>query len=76
MYKQGLKPSVQRALMMSRYSVTTLDELVNEAIWLDNNLHELALEEEVYAARTRFNGKPNREARYVKQPRPQQNRPN
>jgi hypothetical protein len=76
MYKQGLKPSVRRTLIISRYSVTTLDELVNEAIQLDNDLHELALKEEVYAARTRFNGKPNREARHVKQPRPQQNRPN
>jgi hypothetical protein len=70
MYKQGLKPSVRRALMRSGYSVTTLDELVNEAIRLDNDLHELALKEEVYAARTRFNGKPNHEARHVKQPRP------
>jgi hypothetical protein len=76
MYKQELKPSVQRALMISECSITTLDELVNEAIRLDNDLHELALKEEVYTARTRFNEKPNREARHVKQPRPQQNRPN
>jgi hypothetical protein len=52
MYKQGLKPTVRKALMMSGAAVTTLDELIDEAIRLDNDLHELALEEEIYASRS------------------------
>jgi hypothetical protein len=45
MYKQGLKPVVRAELMRSGGVLTTLDEWVNEAIRLDNALHELALEE-------------------------------
>jgi hypothetical protein len=49
MYKQELKPTIRKALIISRAAVTTLDELINEAIRLDNDLHELALKEEIYA---------------------------
>jgi hypothetical protein len=73
MYKQGLKPTVRKALMMSGAAVTTLDELIDEAIRLDNDLHELALEEEIYASRSRINRK---EPRNVKTHGYQQNRPN
>jgi hypothetical protein len=34
--------------MISRATITTLDELINKAIRLDNDLHELALKEEIY----------------------------
>jgi hypothetical protein len=34
--------------MISRAAITTLDELIDKAIRLDNNLYELALEEEIY----------------------------
>jgi hypothetical protein len=43
--------------MMSGAAVTTLDELIDEAIRLDNDLHELALEEEIYTSRSRINRK-------------------
>jgi hypothetical protein len=36
--------------MRSRASITTLEELINEAIRLDNDLFELKLEEKTYAA--------------------------
>jgi hypothetical protein len=57
MYKQELKPTVRKALIISGAAVTTLDELINEAIRLDNDLHELALEEEIYASRSWINYK-------------------
>jgi hypothetical protein len=34
--------------MISRATITTLDELIDKAIRLDNNLYELALKEEIY----------------------------
>jgi hypothetical protein len=57
MYKQGLKPTIRKALMISEATVTTLDELIDKAIRLDNDLHELALKEEIYTSRSRINYK-------------------
>jgi hypothetical protein len=50
MYKQELKPTIRKALMISGAAITTLDELIDEAIQLDNDLHELALKEEIYTS--------------------------
>jgi hypothetical protein len=50
MYKQGLKLEVRRELMRSGASITTLEELINKAIRLDNDLFELKLEEKTYTA--------------------------
>jgi hypothetical protein len=57
MYKQGLKPTIRKVLIISGAAVTTLDELINKAIWLDNDLHELALKEEIYASWSWINRK-------------------
>jgi hypothetical protein len=56
MYKQGLKLEVRRELIRSGASITTLEELINEAIRLDNDLFELKLEEKTYATRLRLSG--------------------
>jgi hypothetical protein len=45
MYKQGLKPQVRAELMRSGASHDTLSELIEDAIRVDNNLYELAIEE-------------------------------
>jgi hypothetical protein len=48
MYRQGLKPAVRMELMRSGSSLKTLNELINEAIRVDNELYELKLEERLY----------------------------
>jgi hypothetical protein len=65
MYKQGLKPTVRIELMRSGTVIKTLEDLMNEAIRIDNDLYELRLEEQTYAARSRFNGREPRETRAV-----------
>jgi hypothetical protein len=45
MYKQGLKPTVRIELIRSGTVIKTLEDLINEAIRIDNNLYELKLEE-------------------------------
>jgi hypothetical protein len=50
MYKQGLKPVVQIELIRSGASITTLEELINKAICINNNLYKLKLKEQTYAA--------------------------
>jgi hypothetical protein len=47
-YRQGLKPTVQRELIRSGATINTLEELVSEAIWVDNELYELVLEERLF----------------------------
>lgn len=59
MYKQGLKPAVRMELMRSGSSVNTLEELMAEAIRLDNELYELKLEERLYQQGTRDHGNTN-----------------
>ena len=48
MYRQGLKPAVRMELMRSGSSLKTLNELINEAIRVDNELYKLKLEERLY----------------------------
>jgi hypothetical protein len=48
MYKQGLKHSVRAELMRSGTQINDLEDLTQEAIRVDNELYELALEEKVY----------------------------
>ncbi|OAG13212.1 hypothetical protein CC77DRAFT_898593, partial [Alternaria alternata] len=48
MYKQGLKPAVRIELIRSRSSLNTLNELIAEAIQVDNELYKLMLEERLY----------------------------
>ena len=48
MYRQGLKPAVRRELMRSGANIDTLAELIEEAIRVDNDLYELALEEQLF----------------------------
>jgi cell division protein FtsL len=52
-YKQGLKPLVRRELIRTRTLINNLEELIIEAIRLDNELYELALEERLFTKRTR-----------------------
>jgi hypothetical protein len=59
MYRQGLKPTVRRELMRSGAKLDTLDELTAEAIRLDNDLYELALEERIFTQGTRTPGPTN-----------------
>ena len=48
MYKQGLKSQVREELMRTNARTDTLDELINEAIRLDNDLYELQIEARAY----------------------------
>lgn len=59
MYRQGLKPSVRKELMRTGTSVTNLNELMEEAVRLDNELYELALEERLFTQGTRNQGYTN-----------------
>jgi hypothetical protein len=45
MYKQGLKPIIRIKLIRSRASITILEELINKAIRINNNLYKLKLKE-------------------------------
>jgi hypothetical protein len=65
MYKQGLKLVIRQELIRSRATTETLDQLINEAIRIDNNLYELKLKEQVYSARLRLNGRELRETKVV-----------
>jgi hypothetical protein len=67
MYRQGLKPTVRRELMRSGATLETLDALMAEAIRLDNDLYELALEERLFTQGTRTPGPTNDRPRH--QPR-------
>jgi hypothetical protein len=76
MYKQGLKPVVRQELMRSGATTETLDQLINEAIRIDNDLYELKLEEQAYSARSRLNGREPRETKVVQNQGRRQFRPN
>ena len=67
MYRQGLKPTVRRELMRSGTQIDNLDSLMAEAIRLDNDLYELALEERLFTQGTRTQGPTNDRPRH--QPR-------
>jgi hypothetical protein len=67
MYRQGLKPTVRRELMRSGSNLETLDELMREAIRVDNELYELMLEERLFSQGTRAPGNTNDRPRH--QPR-------
>jgi hypothetical protein len=73
MYKQGLKPSVRKELMRTGTSVTNLEELMTEAVRLDNELYELALEERLFAKGTRKTGSSNDRSRQNQYRRSQPN---
>jgi hypothetical protein len=51
MFKQGLKIGVRAELMRSGGVVNNLNDLINEAICLDNELFGLALKEQLYLNR-------------------------
>ncbi|EOA81283.1 uncharacterized protein SETTUDRAFT_23664 [Exserohilum turcica Et28A] len=72
MYRQGLKPMVRRELMRSGANIDTLEELTKEAVQLDNELYELALEERL------FNGQSYKEDRndQSRQQQPRRSTPN
>jgi hypothetical protein len=44
MFKQGLKERVRTELMRSGANIVTLDDLIEEATRIDNDLYELELE--------------------------------
>lgn len=48
MFRQGLKPQVLEELMRSSAAVDTLDQLIDEAIRLDNELYQLQQETQGY----------------------------
>jgi hypothetical protein len=54
MYKQDLRLEIQQELIRSRASITILEELINKAIRLNNNLFELKLKEKTYTAQLRL----------------------
>ena len=64
MYRQGLKPTVRKELMRSGSNLNTLDELMNEAIRIDNELYELMLEERLFNQGTRIQGITNDRPRH------------
>jgi hypothetical protein len=72
MYRQGLKPAVQRELIRSRATINTLKELVSEAIQVDNKLYKLALEERLFNQGTRTSKRTNNRPRQG----PQRSEPN
>lgn len=57
MYKQGLKPTVRAELMRTGVAITDVQSLYKEAIRLDNQIYELALEEKSYGRPLRDNSK-------------------
>jgi hypothetical protein len=63
MYRQGLKPTVRMELMRSGSSLNTLNELMAEAIRVDNELYELMLEERLYTNGNRAPQNTNNRAR-------------
>jgi hypothetical protein len=65
MYKQGLKLVVQQELIRSGATTEILDQLINKAIRIDNNLYKLKLEEQAYSARLRLNRRELRETKVV-----------
>jgi hypothetical protein len=69
MYKQGLKPRVRQELMRSGGQVATLQDLMNEAIRIDNELYGLQLEERLFAQGMRAPGNTNVNARARQTPR-------
>ena len=69
MYKHGLKPQLRQELMRSGGEVTTLQELKNEAIRINNELYGLKLEERLFAQRMRAPGNANGNARVYSKPR-------
>jgi hypothetical protein len=76
MYKQGLKPVIRQELIRSGATTETLDQWINEAIHIDNDLYELKLEEQAYSARLRLNGQELRETKVVQNQGRRQFRPN
>jgi hypothetical protein len=58
MYRQGLKPAVRKELMRSGSTLDTLRELTTEAIRLDNELYELALEEQLFNGKRAYESNP------------------
>jgi hypothetical protein len=74
MYKQGLKTQVREELMRTSACTDTLDELVNEAIRLDNDLYELQIEARAY--RPEYTSKKGKkQSNYGQNRRPGQYRP-
>jgi hypothetical protein len=51
--------------MRSGATTETLDQLINKAIRIDNDLYELKLEEQAYLARSRLNGRELRKTKVV-----------
>jgi hypothetical protein len=48
MYRQGLKPEVRNELMRTGIDTSTLDGLIDESIWLDNELYQVRMENRAY----------------------------
>jgi hypothetical protein len=65
MYKQGLKPTVRVKLIRSRTIIKILEDLINEAIRINNDLYELKLKKQTYAACSQFNRRELQETRTV-----------
>ena len=55
MYKQGLKPSVRAELMRTGVAIHTVQDLYKEAIRLDNQIYELAIEEKSFRRQLTLN---------------------
>jgi hypothetical protein len=65
MYKQGLKPVIQQELIRSGATTETLDQLINKAIRINNDLYELKLKKQAYLARLRLNRQEPRKTKVV-----------
>jgi hypothetical protein len=76
MYKQGLKPVVRQELIRSGATTETLDQLINKAIRIDNNLYKLKLKEQAYSARSRLNRQEPRKTKVVQNQGRRQFQPN
>jgi hypothetical protein len=51
--------------MRSRATTEILDQLINKAIRINNDLYELKLKKQAYLARSRLNGRELRETKVV-----------
>jgi hypothetical protein len=74
MYKQGLKPGVRAELMRTGAEITSIHSLYKEAIRLDNQIYELALEERSYGRQPVREGNQRTQHNPGRKPQPNQGR--
>ena len=74
MYKQGLKPSVRAELMRTGVAIHTVQDLYKEAIRLDNQIYELAIEEKSFRRQLPLNESQRPTSQYGRKHQPNHGR--